>query len=796
VYLSESSAGSFGKPQKLIGGNQNGQTAVAAAFDGGGFALFNHTGWLSDPGQVTAGGFGALGPTGKKGISGVPGGGNVSCGEVSFGRFEIKSAVGCFLHGTGEKSNYVVTGGELRIDGLRIVPDAGVKIILDPKALTINTTGAVSVMVSNSDVGDVVLWHGEIHRDLSHAAPGTTLFEFPSQLFKANILGFDVASDLPVKLEADGVRIPIDLELPPVFGGFTAHAVLLANASGLKIDSLHIHIGPVPLGVLIVDKVNLDYVSGSSAQSTQGTDWIGEGEVTVPAGGTLDARVEFLMGAFKRASIAFTPVSPIPIGPFVYLLRISGGFAVDPIQIEAGAVLGAGVALNGQAPVKVNGTFTMTFPKHGPADFKLSGTVDVLLFQVGKGYLDFQTDGYAAFGGQVGLDVGPLDLEAKMDGFVDGTTGKFGAGLKGKIELCLDFGVVEPCASGSADSAVSNAGFATCAGFSVLGKHVSGGIEFPWKDFKPIYAINPFALSAAMITHIAIPCSSDAYYVPPPRKQSFLTRLSGGTPITVKPGLPSQTILIEGKRTRPDVTVTGPGGVAIDAKHPNASGFVATAKGIRAQYAVLLKPPAGTWTVTPKPGSPAIKRILLSDGYKPATVRARIVRKRPKVRIRYRISTVDHSQTVTFAETGSFGTRLVKTASQRKGAFSFCPFSQRGGKRTVVAMLQHDGVVVGRTVVGHFTARGPGKAGPVKKLRARRTGRSLVVKWKPARRAASYVVKLRGSRGTRLARLLPRKAHGLRFKAIRRDERFRVTVQAFSKSFRAGPIRKVAVRTG
>src|SRR5690606_27585745 len=129
---------------------------------------------------------------------------------------------------------------------------------------------------------------------------------------------------IPIRLERDGLRIPIELRLPPAFGGFTGKATLRVDrTSGLRIDSLRIRIGPVPLGALVINEIDLSYTGAGEA-------WTGKGSVTVPAGGKLDASVSFEGGDFAGARMGFTPATPIPLGPFVYLLSVDGGFDVSP----------------------------------------------------------------------------------------------------------------------------------------------------------------------------------------------------------------------------------------------------------------------------------------------------------------------------------------------------------------------------------------------------------------------------------------------------------------------------------
>jgi hypothetical protein len=781
-------APTLGTAQRLITGADNGQINLAAAPDGGGFTVLNHTGGVNSPGQIVAAGFGTQAPTGNLGLGAIRGGeGNVACQKVKFGTFTIDSSGPCFLHGTGAKAREVVTSAEVNLNGLRIVPDVGSKLVIDPKTLSLNTIGSVRVIVSSPVTGDVVLFHGEIKRDLSAVLPGTSLFKFPSQLFKANVLGFGVSADIDVKLEKDGVHIPVDLKLPPAFGGFTGHADLRADKqAGLHLDSLHIHLGPIPLGALTINAIDLDYTGA-------GDIWDGKGAITVPAGGRLDAEAEFDMGDFKRATLGFTPTKPVPIGPFVYLLRIGGGFEVDPIHINANAKVGAGAAVDGKSPVDVNGDFDMIFPKSGPWTFKMSGTASVLTFGLANAFLRFQTDGYADFGGHTGLSLGPLSVNADANGFVDGTTGDFGAQLKGTVSLCLKISGFKLCGDAQADTALSNRGFAACAGFNPpdpIG-HVSGGIEFPWKDFSAADIFSPIALTANIIRHISIPCSTAGYAVAPPRAKLHAAQ-AGASAVGVPGGLPTATLLVEGDGGAPDVTVTGPGGVNVSEAAPSAAGFVTTVDGVDAAYVVLNKPAAGDYTVTPNDGSAAVKSVMVGQGYRQATVKAKLGGRGRKRSIAYTIANLGSGQSVEFAESGSFGTRMLGTATKAKGTLKIKPAAVRGGKRTVIAIVQHDGVEKARSRVGTYTAPAPPGPGRVRGLRAKRKGNTLQVSWRRVAGAKRYAVRLRGGRGTQLATLTARKR--ATFAHVRRDEKLRVSVQAIGPAMRTGKARTLTVR--
>lgn len=779
---------SFAPAQRSIRGIANGQIDLAGTVDGGGFLAFNHTGGVTDHGEIMAGGFGNQTDNGQKGLGDLDGSGvsGTTCQQVKFGSFTADAAAGCFLNGTGENSHLVVTGGEINLNGLRIIPEGNAKIIMDPRKLRLDTTGAVRVVVSNSLVGDVTIWRGEIHRDLSAVRPGTNLFEFPIGEYATNILGFNVGADIAVRLENDGVHIPVSLKLPPAFGGFAGNAELISTRDrGLVLDSLHIELGPVPLGALIINKVELDYVGS-------GDIWRGRGSVTVPAGGTFDASVEFKMGDFNGATISFTPATPIPIGPFVYLLRMGGGFTVDPIHIEASARIGAGAAVQGTAPVNVNGLFQMDFPRNGaPANFKMSGTVDIFFFEIGNGFLQFQTDGYAAFGGQLGpFSIGPLFLEASTSGFVDAGAGQFGADLSGTVEICIDVELARPCAGAGADVALSNAGFAACAKLKVV-KTFTGGVRFPWKDFGPEILANPAAAAYALITHIAIPCNTDGYRVPPPRPASARVAQAGGTVVNVPRGVPSHTIVLTGNGGAPQVTATGPGGAVVrSGEQPTDVGFTATSGNLPATYLVLTNPTPGDWTIVPNPGSPAITQTLASSGFKPLSVKAKLGGKGRKRSITYRLKNRGHGQRVVFAERGKFGTNIVGSTSKARGKLKFTIADAQGGRRRVLAMVETDGLQTDRKTIGTYKAPPPVKPGKVRRLRATRKGKNVIVSWRGARGAQRYSVTLRGRHGTALGRLAGRKARKVRFTHVRRDEKLKIAVYGVSKKLRRGPAAK------
>jgi hypothetical protein len=552
----------------------------------------------------------------------------------------------------------------------------------------------------------------------------------------------------------------------------------------------------VPLGVLVIDKVEIAYAAADQR-------WTGDGMLTVPAGGSIDTHFVFQRGEFVSANFGYTPSPPITLGPFVYLLNVNGGLTVKPVQITAGAKVGAGAAVKGTSPVNVDGKFTMTFPTSGPADFKLTGSLNVFMFGIANGWLNFQTDGYAAFGGHSALDLGPLFVRADVDGFIDGPSGNFGAGIRGEAGFCAVFdlpikGETRICGKARTEAAFNNAGFAVCGRIDPPDPFgpIDGGVEFPWADFNPAMLYNPAVLSAALIDHVAIPCNTKPYHSLPPRPVAASARTAGaraaaaGQVVTVKRGLPSATLQVVGAGGAPDVTVTGPGGASFTSKQPSSAGFVAKVEGIPAAYVVLKGPRAGDWTVTANAGSKAITAVKLSEGYVRASVSAKVKRGR----IAYKIAHLGSGRRVMFAEKGRFGTHLLGGVAKARGTLRFRPAPGRGGKRTVVAMIQQGGITTDTKKLGSFVAPGPPKPGAVRRLKAKRKNTVLTISWARAKNAARYMVVVKGAKGTRIGRMVSGKAKGLRLTAIRRDEKLTVTVRGLSKTLVRGAPATARVR--
>ena len=247
--------------------------------------MLNHTGGVNADGQIVAIAYGQRRPTGVPGIAGVPGGGDPKATHelpaVGFGDVKVtraSSAASCT--GPASFATKVVSDGELDLNGLRIVPDPGVQIVIDAHAHSLDTTGEVRV-IAESKGFSFTLWHGPTPRQAADRGrrDGPVQLRHEPVRVRSRRLP-DRRED---RREADRRRRadPVDLKLPAVFGGITGHAELVADrANGLHVGSLAISISNAPIGPLLAD-FNISYDSQHDV-------WVGGGKLSFPPqpGGT------------------------------------------------------------------------------------------------------------------------------------------------------------------------------------------------------------------------------------------------------------------------------------------------------------------------------------------------------------------------------------------------------------------------------------------------------------------------------------------------------------------------------
>ena len=152
---------------------------LGATADGGGFAVYTAGGSSSRASEdlrVSVWHPGAQRARGDRqpARSGIDPDTTTSCQEISYKAVQIQTKIGCFSP-VADKPGFKITSGAFKLNGLEIIPDAGVKIEMStssgPKTIdSVGGSGEVTVQLRTGS-GPIVLWHGELHLRLPTGGP-------------------------------------------------------------------------------------------------------------------------------------------------------------------------------------------------------------------------------------------------------------------------------------------------------------------------------------------------------------------------------------------------------------------------------------------------------------------------------------------------------------------------------------------------------------------------------------------------------------------------------------------------
>lgn len=752
---------------------------AGAAEDGGGVSVVE-----TGDRRILLSAFGTRAPTGRPGLGRRAGGGAlpadvaVACQKIAIGPVQAMLQDGCFL--AAQKGSVKVSEGPLRLNGLEIIPDAGVQVQIDPRARTISSTGTVSVLLRAPGIPDITLFRGTLRLDLKGKGLGASLMSFTDRLFKPNLLGFPVKGEIDVRITAQGVRIPVSLQLPVALGSVRGAAELVAdNRRGLAIDSLDFAADGIPLGPAALRRLQVQYrATGgttvgnclrppSSGATALPNEWAGVFELELPpprTGPAVCGSIRFGGGAFRGATFRIDlPYPGIVLFPGVSLTSLGGGLSLTPAEVAATARIQAIAAGQGASLVTLDGSLTARLAN----PFTLRGQVKTTVagVRVGDGSFTFSSDGYAALQVRAGMEVGSVAVRSVIAGFVDGPRGQFS--LSGKGEACI----AGACLSGS-EAVVSTKGVALCL------PSVPRGAGYRWGESLP-GGVDVWPLT----------CYAERYAVADARQAQLMAREHGvpeaGADIAGTAGV---TFRVRGEGGVPDVDLIGPSGAPVtpDAATPDATSgtlYLGLAKGI-----------PGRWTVRVRAGGPPIADLAVSREVTPPSVTGVRVTGRGRARVlRYRAKVAD-GQAITFVERGRAGTRVLGTARAGARTLAFTPAPGPGGTRRIVALLAQDELVREEVAVARYTAPPPLRAARPAALRVRRSGTRAIVTWRPGAVASAQRAVITISGGRIVARYLGPRAARLVIPRVGKGTRITASVLGVARDGRAGPRARVLTR--
>ena len=790
LYVASSTDGSHWSAPQLIARNLNeaSDLSVGAAGDGGGFAAFQEP----DPGSVTGSqidvaAFGSFAATGVPGLGNLNGDGigglggdplgSTSCTDVHFGDIDAIAEAGCFLRDPkNPNSGAAVIQGEIRLNGLEIIPDAGVEIVIDPRKHTINTTGSVRVVLRSPLIGDITLYDGSLNISLSGslADTGQTLFDFDTAT-ASTLEGFPFNTRILVQIQHDAVVIPVSLKLPAYMGGVTGAATLRAdNTSGFQLSSLHIGVPDLILGALEVKDLNIDYTA-------MGSVWTGSATVDIPAGTqyfgiAVSVRFEdddFTMGSFQVT----VPFPGVPIFTDTYLNGFGGGFDIHPDRRKFfGSVSVGAIPLDDpNYTIGVTGTVTITFINGGPVVLEVDGTGSLHGFQIATAKLLFQTNGYFEVDGNVDIDLDVAELKAGLQAFVDLPAREFSANVTGEL-LVGGYDIA------SAQAVVSSLGVAACG--STFG--VNAGFGYPWGG-SPSVSVGLGG------------CDISAYVATPVSVASVAGRSSRArvAAVAMTAGAPFEDLAVTGDGAPPSVVLHDSAGhtvvpVALGAGAASAPAVALAVPRNDTTYVMVRNPGGGTWTVSAAPGSSPITAVNTARGYTAPKVSARVAGGGATRRLTYSVANRP-GLSVSFAERAQRVYHLLGKATRARGTLRFTPAAGPAGKRTIEAIVAENGVPRETVAVATYRAPGPVTPARVPGLRVRRTGRRFQVAFGTGRGAAYYLVRITGTDGRHLLELVRGRRHSQTLPVLGYSDHLTVTVTGVSALGRQGrPVSKRA----
>jgi hypothetical protein len=671
-------------------------------------------------------------------------------------------ATGCFKKTTGTQLS---TSAPFLVNGVTVDPK-GTAVTVDTAKRTLKATGGATTLT----MGPIKVGKGAV--DWTFPASGTWTkpggaIDLGAAGYGAELLGLKLTGDAKLTLKADGSsNLHGFLALPSPFTGVTAEMDFKAdNFSGLRLDGLKSHIQVLGYGFHDLD---LSYTSDPAR-------WTGELHFspsgTEGSGVDLGAKIIITNGTLDELSIdAKFPAPGRELYPPLVYLRYAGlDLKVDPLMLT-GKVVVAGGPSPDEPLIAVGHPYddfgTLKLRLSSPFSLRADGPVYVLGYKLGSGYFDYTFPGDVSFGAQAAIGscgTSVAAVEAKVDGFVSVGSG-FKMNAKGQGQVCLGK------ASVGATAVISSKGMAACATFGYEPFAVSAGAGLYWGDIVPDF--------------MPLLCDTEPYEVAQGASAAQATP-GGGRPVKVGAGLKQLTVVAAGDAGAPQATLVAPDGT----RYPGtASGVTQTGTGwavsepdAKRLSFLIPKPAAGTWTLEPADGSPAIAKLQVARDAPPIKVTGKVTKtaKRGLGRtLAWKVADRAPGQTVTLYEQGSGVLRKLAVAKGAAGRVKWAPKTLRGGKRTVVAVVERDGLSVREIKLGSFTVPPPPRPGTARKLRAVHRGGALVLTWVPGANAASQEVRVTLGNGIGKLFTLKRSAKTLRVPGVAADVTGTVKVTA------------------
>jgi hypothetical protein len=658
----------------------------------------------------------------------------------------------------------------VRINGIDFTPRAGAAIVLLPNQnMIISSDATMSLGGIPIQTGLIELYvpkgngtAGKVHIDdytLSQQADRLGLGALP---FDGSI-GLDFAyhrSELPVHVTLPNVFTLGDGD--PIEGAVTLST---DNGHGLHLEAVHVSVPDAFIGPLEITGLFFDYQS-------EGDQWSGGANLVFPEVSLLaappppDQGFGLKNGGLDHigATLAFDPA--VELFPGIGLTHIGFTVGLNPTRFSGSAGLQAIDVAN------VDGTLLAVFPSAAApyvippgagagleplagtrlrsTSFAVGGDVSIATpvgeIPIGDGFLLYEFPDYVQFGGSFFYGFHDVfSIDGHITGFVQVSRRQFD--IEAGLHACV---AVLGCSG--VDAAISSNGIAACWTQTIAIVHIHVGVGYHWGDSFPDVML--------------LGCDVGPYTARASRRQA-----GAGAPdsFTLPAGLPFANVRVRGNGNAPRVTLTGPNGeklVTPDDKDLFADAAFALVRQPQSDttFVGIHHPAAGTWTVTPQPGSVAVAQVASANGLPAPGVHARVTGNRTARVLHYRLAPAP-GRVVSFVERGPATWRVLGKATRASGTLRFTPARGPAGTRQIVALISENGLAERQVVVASFHARAPALPPAPRHLQVRRAAGALRVSWSPSLGAARYLVTVRLSDGR--SELFLRRAKAVRRLTVR-----------------------------
>lgn len=771
--------------------------------------------------------------------------------QVDFALSEFKTG-GCFTK-TGSNPDVWVTTDQVRLNGVAFA-DSGQKLtITGPSANDLG--GHIKSDNAAIQLDRFVPFSGNMDWSLP-AVPKDgvsegTLSEVAVPSF-TRLFKLRVARSIAIKLgiRSDGTHyasFPLNVELPPAFtagpskfsGGVSGTASISVDDAGIHYDGLKISVTDVWVGSLRVASACFSYVpaNGQTVAPCEAPEIDGQPYIQCATDVTTDrfdgsAVIELPTASNTRLAafggLAGGEVSrlggivdglgtTLPIVPGVFLNRVGVGLCLSPPPFKLRGDVGV-TALGGKLTVNGHVLYTDATDT-SPWSIEVGGNVAFDGTQLGNASVGFNAWGDVDFDVNAELNLKEVaSIRGDVNGWIEPRNRSFT--VTGTVQGCID-----GLGCDTATALVSNVGIAGCLDLGSITIDVPTNARqgpFGWGSVQFTTRRQTIHLQAGVgykyggrVDLLGGSCDLSPYAAARSASTARAAAAGAGLSETVRSGAKAVTLRVHGTNGPPKIVVHGPGGTTITspaaARAVQEKGHYMLAENASdgTTSVLLIKPAAGTWTVTAAPGAESTPTRLDRADYQAPSVLFGQTRRhggRRQVAVQY---AVPAGASVRLVERGrGIGRTLVKSVrgtrcrgtralpdgrTMRCARVTFTPSNGPGGVRQIQAVVSRDGLPLTRKTVAIF--RVPRETRPSRPgaLRARRVGRDVVVAFPKARGASRYTATAVLADGRRLGFDLAASCRAVRIPSVAKDDAVRIKVAGVRYDLQTGDYTKITL---